>query len=146
MNEKKTVVLVWHNCMECFVRGMQNFLDFHLRSENSMVFLNIIGEHTDVETLSKILGEVDVVISSCDAFSPTDNWVFLKKILGEKKWFVVHKECTFDPREDFRTTETYKWLDNKARTDRSAIHIAEGKIAELNEKVKEIKNKPRLDS
>lgn len=146
MDEDKKVVLVWHNCMECFVRGMQNFLDWHLRNEGNIVFLKIIGEHTDIETLHKILGDVDFVVSSCDSFPITDNWISLEKILREKNWFVVHKECEFDPRKDFRSTETYKWLENKARADRTVVHIAESKISELNEKVKEIRNKPRLDS
>jgi hypothetical protein len=150
MDKKKTVVLVWHNCMECFIKGIQNFLDWYIKSilknGGDIIIINIVGENVGIEDIRKVMGEVDIIVSSCDSFPPTNNWRLLKGILEEKKWFVVHKSCEFDPREDFSNTETYKWLKHIHDSNKTISFIPESKILELNKKVNELKNKPRLDS
>jgi len=127
--EGEVVVYVWHNCMGCLIKGLENYLTWYylVNEKRKIIVLSKKDVENNKRETGKILDDVDVLISSCSSFELSDTWEAFEKILGEKRWFVVHKPCELGPKQHFRNTETYKFLSNK-----NVTHIDENYILKLN--------------
>jgi hypothetical protein len=144
MEKGKITICVWHNCMGCLIKGLENYLTWFYRiSENKeVVLLYEKGIENNRKSVKKLLRETDIFISSCSSFYPTDTWKENKDLLEKKRWYVVYKGCELEKTKEFRNTKTYKWLYK----NNAVAHISANRIFNLNEKINELKNKPRLDT
>lgn len=137
---EKILVYIWHDCMECITKGLENYLNWIYRDKEVIILENDITK-LSIAKLCETLESVDIVVASCSSFEITNTFRLCEEILKKKKWCVAHKPCDLSPEESFRSTKAYKWLKNINTT-----HVAKNHILDLNEKVKEMRNKPRLDS
>jgi hypothetical protein len=126
------------------IKGLENYLTWYYRVSEGKeaVLLHETGIENYKKDVSEMIKKADIFVASCSSFNPTDSWKEYKDMLAKKKWYVIHKGCELRSEEDFRKSEVYSWLLN----NKNVAHIDAKYVLNLNQKVNELKNKPRLDT